>query len=804
MNEHTPSTHHSCCGSTPKPVVEIKPVHSCCGSSPQPLVAIQPVSAQPMHDCCGSSQVKQELSASASSHEHHVHHSADDDMVSCCGDDHGAVPLQKLTPQMLESMFTCPMHQQVRQKGPGSCPLCGMALEPEVVSVHASENPELTDFRFRFRIALALTLPVFLLEMSGHLFGMHTGLDAAVSNWIQLILASPVILWAGAPFFQRGWQSLQTRSLNMFTLIAMGTGVAWIYSIFATLFPSNFPDQFRSMDGSLPVYFEAAAVIVVLVLLGQILELKAREKTSGAIKALLGLTPKTARRIEKKEESEISIDLILPGDRLRIRPGEKIPVDGAVIEGNSHIDESMVTGEPMPVAKKADDKVIAGTVNGTGSLVILAEKVGATTLLAQIVQMVAKAQRSRAPIQRLADTVAGWFVPSVILIAILAFFAWVTFAATEGFSFGLIAAVSVLIVACPCALGLATPMSVMVGMGRGARSGVLIKNAEALEILEKVNTLVIDKTGTLTEGRPALINMTVQPGFTNEQLLSLSAALERSSEHPLGLAIVRAAQMKKLELPRVEQFRAAAGKGVQGHIADNSVALGNDKLMQSLNVDISQMLASADEFRKVGATTMFVAIDNKAAGILVVADPVKSSSLQALKDLHAAGIRIVMLTGDNAVTANSVAKQLGIDEVHADVLPADKHRIVQELKNSGAIVAMAGDGINDAPALAAAHVGIAMGTGTDVAMESAGVTLLRGDLGGIIQAIKLSRAVMRNIRQNLFFAFIYNAAGVPIAAGILFPFFGILLSPIFAAAAMALSSVSVISNALRLGKINID
>ncbi len=718
--------------------------------------------------------------------------------ADCCHPATAPAKPQKITPQMMEAVYTCPMHPEVRQKGPGNCPLCGMALEPEVMTGDEGENPELTDFRHRFWIGLVLTLPVIILEMGGHLTGMDHIINGTTSNWIQLVLATPVILWSGLPFFQRGWQSLKTRALNMFTLIAMGTGVAWVYSIIATLVPGIFPASFQTMDGSVPVYFEAAAVIVILVLVGQILELKARERTSGAIKALLGLAPKTARRLTDQGEEEISLDQIMTGERLRIRPGEKVPVDGSVLEGSSHIDESMVTGEPMPVTKAVGDKVIGATVNGNGSLIIRADKVGAATLLAQIVQMVASAQRSRAPIQRLADSVSGWFVPAVIAIAVIAFVAWALFAQSQGFSFGLIAAVSVLIIACPCALGLATPMSIMVGVGRGAHSGVLIKNAEALEILEKVNTIVIDKTGTLTEGRPALTSVVAQPGFVEEDILRLSAALELGSEHPLGEAIVRGARNRNLDLPKVEQFNAVIGKGVQGRINGKPVALGNRKLMESLNIDISALEKSADQLRSEGGTAIFVAIDNKAAGIIAVADPIKASTQQALQDLRAAGLKIVMLTGDNAVTANAVAKKLGIDEVHADVLPEDKQRIVQELKAKGAIVAMAGDGINDAPALAAAHVGIAMGTGTDVAMESAGITLLRGDLGGIIKAIRLSRAVMRNIRQNLFFAFFYNAVGIPIAAGVLFPVFGILLSPIFAAAAMALSSVSVISNALRL------
>jgi len=703
-----------------------------------------------------------------------------------------------ITSEMMEAIYTCPMHPEIRQKGPGSCPLCGMALEPETITLDDSENPELTDFRRRFWIGLALTIPILILEMGAHLFSLDRLISGNQSNWLQLLFATPVILWAGWPFFERGWHSLKTRALNMFTLIAMGTGVAWIYSVIATLLPDIFPDSFRMTDGSVPVYFEAGAVIVVLVLLGQMLELKARERTSGAIKALLGLTPKTARRVIDNGDEEINIEDIQPGDQLRIRPGEKVPVDGSVVEGNSHVDESMVTGEPMPVEKSIDATVIGGTVNGNGSLIIKAEKVGSDTMLSQIVQMVATAQRSRAPIQRLADKVSGWFLPAVILIAIIAFIVWYVFAQTQGFSYGLIAAVSVLIIACPCALGLATPMSIMVGVGRGAKSGVLIKNAEALEILEKVNTIVVDKTGTLTEGKPALTRVISHGDYSEHQVLQISAALEQGSEHPLAEAIVRGARDKNLELSKVDKFEAVTGKGVRGQIDGKGIALGNSKLMADLNVDISKLEQQADELRSEGGTAMYVAINNRLAGIIAVADPIKASSAGAIKDLHAAGLKVVMLTGDNETTARAVARTLGIDQVHADVLPADKHRIVQELKDAGAIVAMAGDGINDAPALAAADVGIAMGTGTDVAMESAGVTLLRGDLNGIVKAIKLSRAVMRNIRQNLFFAFFYNAAGVPIAAGVLFPFFGILLSPIFAAAAMSLSSVSVVGNALRL------
>lgn len=693
--------------------------------------------------------------------------------------------------------YTCPMHPEVVQQGPGTCPICGMALEPQTITGEEGENPELTDFRRRFWIGLLLTLPVFFLEMGTHVLNFHF-IDKQLSNWMQFALATPVILWSGWPFFERGWASVKSRNLNMFTLIAMGTGVAWIYSIIATALPDIFPASFRGENGAVPVYFEAAAVIVVLVLLGQILELKARERTGGAIKALLGLAPKTARRINGDTEEEIAIEDIQLGDHLRIRPGEKVPVDGVVIEGSSHVDESMVTGEPMPVEKEEGAKVIGGTVNANGSLIIKAEKVGSDTMLSQIVQMVAEAQRSQAPIQRMVDKVSGWFVPIVIVIAIIAFIAWPIFATAQGFSYGLIAAVSVLIIACPCALGLATPMSIMVGVGRGAKAGVLIKNAEALEIMEKVDTLVVDKTGTLTKGRPALTHVSPAEGFTKEDVLTLAASLEQGSEHPLAEAIVRGVEDKNITLSKAESFESVTGKGVKGHINGKTVALGNSKLMNDLGIDSEVMKEEADRYRTEGGTAMFVAIEGKLAGIIAVADPIKDTTPHAIEALHKAGLKIVMLTGDNITTAKSVAEKLGIDEVHADVMPQDKSRIVGELREAGAIVAMAGDGVNDAPALAASHAGIAMGTGTDVAMESAGVTLLRGDLTGIVTAIKLSRATMRNIRQNLFFAFVYNAAGVPVAAGILYPFFGILLSPIIAAAAMSLSSASVVMNALRL------
>lgn len=701
------------------------------------------------------------------------------------------------------AIYTCPMHPQVRQVGPGNCPICGMALEPETITGEEGESPELADFRRRFWIGLALTLPVLALEMGGHLLGLRHYMSSLVSNWIQLGLATPVVLWSGKPFFVRGWQSLKTRNLNMFTLIAIGTGVAWLYSIVATLAPNIFPEAFQQ-NGAVAVYFEAAAVITILVLLGQVLELKAREQTGGAIRALLDLAPKTARRIDENgNEEDVSLDQIKVGDLLRVRPGEKVPLDGIVVEGKSAVDESMVTGESMPVMKQSESKVIGATMNQTGSFVMKAERVGKNTMLSQIVHMVAEAQRSRAPIQRLADIVSSWFVPVVILIAVFSFTGWLLYGPPPAFSYGLIAAVSVLIIACPCALGLATPMSIMVGVGKGAQAGVLIKNAEGLERMEKIDTLVIDKTGTLTEGKPTVTKIVPADNFNEDELLAFAASLEQGSEHPLAHAIVVAAKDKGLSLTAVEGFDSPTGKGVIGKIKGRDIALGNVMLMEECSVDVSSLSARADELRSNGATVIFIAVDGKAAGLLAIADPIKETTPAAIKALHAQGIRIVMLTGDNRRTAEAVAKQLGIEEVEAEILPEDKGRIVRKLQDEGKIVAMAGDGTNDAPALAAADVGIAMGTGTDVAMESAGVTLLKGDLTGIVRARKLSVATMSNIRQNLFFAFVYNMAGVPIAAGVLYPVFGILLSPIIAAAAMSLSSVSVIGNALRLKVRNI-
>jgi Cu+-exporting ATPase len=697
------------------------------------------------------------------------------------------------------TIYTCPMHPEIRQVGPGPCPICGMALEPDIVTADAGPNPELADMTRRLWIGLALATPVFILEMGSHLFGLHHLINPTASNWLQFALATPVVLWAGWPFFERGWKSIQTRNLNMFTLIAIGTGVAWTYSVVATFLPGVFPPALRGHDGAVPVYFEAAAVITVLVLVGQVLELRAREQTGGAIRALLNLTPKTARRLAAGDsEQEIEIDAVSVGDRLRVRPGERIPVDGEAIDGKSFVDESMVTGESNPVSKATGAKLIGGTINGSGTLVMRATGVGRDTMLARIVQMVAEAQRSRAPIQRLADQVASWFVPLVIAAAALAFIAWATFGPEPRFSYALIAAVSVLIIACPCALGLATPMSIMVGVGRGAQSGVLVKSAEALERMEKIDTLVIDKTGTLTEGKPKVTAVRAASSVSETDLLKFAASLEHASEHPLGAAIVAAAKEQNIALSAVSDFDAPSGKGVTGVIDGRRVVVGNRRIMAEAGIDTAAFDAEVERLRSDGATAVYVALDGNAAGVIAVADPIKATTASALRKLADSGIHIIMLTGDNVTTANSVAAKLGISDVKADVLPEDKAKIVQELRRNGHAVAMAGDGVNDAPALAAADVGIAMGTGTDVAIESAGITLLKGDLEGIARARHLSEATMANIRQNLFFAFVYNAAGVPIAAGVLYPAFGLLLSPIIAAVAMSLSSVSVITNALRL------
>ena len=695
--------------------------------------------------------------------------------------------------------WTCPMHPEIVRDGPGSCPICGMALEPLLPSADAGSNAELADMSRRFWIGLGLALPVFVLEMGGHLVDLHRVIDQQTSNWIQFALATPVVLWAGLPFFQRAWDSLKNRSLNMFTLIAMGTGVAWAYSTVATLAPQAFPAAFRTHGGAVASYFEAAAVVTVLVLLGQVLELRARAATGGAIKALLDLTPKLARRVRADGADEaVAVEDVAVGDVLRIRPGEKVPVDGVVTEGRGSVDESMVTGESMPVTKEKEAKLVGGSINQSGGLLMRAEKVGRDTMLSRIVHMVADAQRSRAPIQRLADQVSGYFVPTVIVVAVIAFVVWSVLGPPPAMAYGLIAAVAVLIVACPCALGLATPMSIMVGVGRGAAAGVLIKNAEALERMEKVDTLVVDKTGTLTEGKPTVVAVRPAPGTTEADLLQLAASVERASEHPFAQAIVNAATERKLTLSQPEGVDSPVGKGVLGRVDGRLVVIGNATFLTEQGVDASTLQSVADELRRDGATAVLVGVAGRAAGVIGIADPVKGSTSQALAALKTAGIRVIMLTGDNRTTAEAVARKLGITEVEADVLPDQKGAVVAKLRAEGRVVAMAGDGVNDAPALAAADVGIAMGSGTDVAIESAGITLLKGDLIGIVHAHRLSRATMGNIRQNLFFAFIYNAAGIPIAAGVFYPVFGWLLSPIIAAAAMAASSVSVIANALRL------
>jgi Cu+-exporting ATPase len=693
------------------------------------------------------------------------------------------------------------MHPQIVRDAPGNCPICGMALEPRTVSLEEEENPELTDMRRRFRVSAALTIPLVAAAMAEMLPGqpLEGALPPRAIPWIGLALATPVVLWGGWPFFVRAWSSVIHRALNMFTLIGLGVAVAYAYSVVATLAPRLFPESFRNEHGEVGTYFEAAAVIVTLVLLGQVLELKARSRTGAAIRALLGLAPKTARRLsESGAEEDVPLDQVRAGDRLRVRPGEKVPVDGVVLEGSSAVDESMVTGESIPVEKNPGDRVIGATVNGTGALVMRAERVGAETLLSQIVRMVAEAQRSRAPIQKLADVVAGYFVPAVVGIAIVTFAVWALVGPTPRMAHALVNAVAVLIIACPCALGLATPMSIMVATGKGATAGVLFKNAEAIEVLRKVDTLVFDKTGTLTEGRPRLVSVSPAPGVDEKVLLRFTASLERGSEHPLAAAIVAGAEERRVPLTRAESFESVTGKGVRGSVEGHSVALGNRALFADLGVDPGDLAKTAESLRGDGQTVMFVAIDGKVAGLVGVADPIKETTPAAIRELHAEGLRLVMVTGDSRTTAEAVARKLGLDEVMAEVLPDQKAATVKKLQTEGRTVAMAGDGINDAPALAQAQVGIAMGTGTDVAMESAGVTLVKGDLGGIVRARRLSRATMGNIKQNLFFAFIYNALGVPIAAGVLYPFFGLLLSPIIAAAAMSFSSVSVVGNALRL------
>jgi heavy metal translocating P-type ATPase len=702
--------------------------------------------------------------------------------------------------------YVCPMHSEIIRSEPGSCPKCGMALEPRDVPPEDEENHELIDMSRRFWISTALSIPVFILAMTHDLMpDLISGSFLAHSlPWLEFALATPVVLWGGWPFFPRGWRSVITGNLNMFTLIALGIGVAWGYSLVATVAPEIFPPTLRNSNGMVAVYFEAAAIITALVLLGQVLELRARNSTSQAIKMLLELAPKTARRVHGDgKEEDIPLDQVRPGDVLRVRPGEKIPVDGVVQQGYSSVDESMVTGESIPVEKNAGDHLIGATVNSTGSLLMLAEKVGGETLLAQIVRMVSEAQRSRAPIQKLVDVVAAWFVPAVIIIAVITLIVWWRWGPEPRLAHAIVNAVAVLIIACPCALGLATPMSIMVGTGRGAQLGVLIKNAEALEIMEKIDTLVVDKTGTLTEGKPRLMSVVAGKDFSEEDVLYLGASLERASEHPLAAAIVKGAEEKGIKLTAGEQFQSVTGQGVRGRISDRQVALGNAKLMAAQNIDTTPLQKQADELRLEGQTIMFVAVDGQLGGFISVADPIKPSTPEALKALHDAAIKVVMLTGDNKTTANAVAKKLGIDRVEAEVLPEQKTKIVKKLQAEGHIVAMAGDGINDAPGLAQAHVGIAMGAGTDVAMESAGVTLVKGDLRGIARSRLLSQATMSNIRQNLFFAFIYNALGVPVAAGVLYPFFGILLSPMLAAAAMSFSSVSVIMNALRLRRLSL-
>ncbi|HEY3696450.1 MAG TPA: copper-translocating P-type ATPase [Phenylobacterium sp.] len=691
------------------------------------------------------------------------------------------------------------MHPEVRQAGPGACPICGMALEPVEIGVDTGPNPELIDMTRRFWTGLAMTAPVFVLEMGGHLAGLtHRIGGQQVSNWIQLALATPVVLWAGAPFFVRGWRSVTSRNLNMFTLIALGTGVAWTYSVAATVAPGAFPAVLHSHDGAVPAYFEAAAVITVLVLLGQVLELRARESTGGAIRALLDLAPKQAlRRRSDGSDETIPLERVQVGDRLRVRPGDRVPVDGEVVEGRSAVDESMVTGESLPVAKAAGDKVVGGSVNQTGALIIRAEKVGRDTLLAQIVQLVAQAQRSRAPVQRLADRVAGWFVPAVLAAGAAAFAAWLAFGPEPRLSYALLAAVSVVIIACPCALGLATPMSIMVGVSRGAEAGVLIRDAEALERFGRIDTLVFDKTGTLTLGRPEATRVIVT-GIAEDELLRLAASVERASEHPLAAAIIRAAEARALALATVDDFDAAPGKGAHGTVEGRRIAIGDKRFLSELGVEIGALAEDADAARRDGATVVYVAVAGRPAGAIAIADPVKPEAAAVLAALRGEGLRIVMLTGDNRTTAEAIARSLGIDQVEAEAAPQEKAAVVERLKRQGRVVAMVGDGVNDAPALAAADVGVAMGAGTDVAIESAGVTLLTGDLTGVLKARRLSRAVMRNIRQNLIFAFVYNAAGIPLAAGVFYPMFGLLLSPVVAAAAMSVSSVSVIGNALRL------
>ena len=744
----------------------------------------------------------------AHGHHEHQHHGAGHDCCHAGGDtDAGADGKYNLVPPAYSgTVYTCPMHPNVRDVRNSGCPICGMALEPEGIVVGAEDTSELDDMTRRFWISAIFTVPLAIYAMGDLIPGkpLEGLLPAGWAQWAQFALAVPVVLWGGWPFFQRGARSLRTMNLNMFTLISLGVGVAFIFSLVATAFPGIFPHAFRNEAGEVSVYFEAAAVITTLVLLGQVLELRARSATSGAIRALLELTPPTANRIMADgQDEEVSVDDIQAGDRLRVRPGEKVPVDGEVVEGRSNVDESMITGEPIPVEKAAGDPVTGGTVNGTGSFIMAATRVGEDTMLSQIVRMVVEAQRSRAPIQKLADTVAGLFVPVVVLTAIVTFIIWAVFGPHPAMAFAIVNAVAVLIIACPCALGLATPMSIMVATGKGAQSGILIKNAEALETLEKVDTIVVDKTGTLTEGKPKLVTVEPAEGLAEADFLSYAAAIERGSEHPLAQAIVNGAEERGAVRLAASDFESVTGEGAQGRVDGKRLAIGNAKMMRRVGAFDDALKARAESYRREGQTVMFVALDGKPAGLIGVADPIKATTPDAIAALHKAGMKVVMLTGDSQATAEAVARQIGIDEVHADVSPEDKNRIIRELQSQGAIVAMCGDGINDAPALAQADVGIAMGTGTDVAMESASLTLVKGDLRGVARAQRLSRATMGNIRQNLFFAFVYNSLGVPVAAGVLYPFFGLLLSPIIAAAAMSLSSVSVIANALRLRSVKL-
>lgn len=755
-------------------------------------------------------EVKAEGDTQAHGHNHDSHHGSSHSIDTPSSSEIENSKYNLVPDDYEGTAYTCPMHPQVRDVKNSGCPICGMALEPETVSLEEEDTTELDDMTRRFWVCTVLTIPLFIIAMS-EMVGINLnsiladyGISNKGLNIIQLVLATPVVVWGAKPFFIRGWQSIKTMNLNMFTLIAIGTGAAYLFSIVATFFPDIFPPSFKDHSGQVGVYFEAAAVITTLVLLGQVLELRARSQTSGAIRSLLELAPPTARRVDEQgQEVEVSLEEVKTGDKLRIRPGEKVPVDGLVINGESRIDESMVTGEPMPVSKSVNDSVTGGTVNGTGTLLIEAIKVGQDTVLSKIVQMVSEAQRSQAPIQRQVDKVSSWFVPAVIVSAVITFIVWAIFGPEPALAYALVNAIAVLIIACPCALGLATPMSIMVGTGKGAQHGVLIKNAEVLERMEKVDTIVVDKTGTLTEGKPKLTSIDVSSGWQEDDILALVAAVEASSEHPLATAIVEAAKERDLNLPTATNFDSITGEGAKASVNNHDVAIGNDKLMKHLNSYDSALSDQADKRRSDGETVMFVAIDNKPAGLISVSDPIKTSTKDAIDFLHSENLKVIMLTGDNEVTAQAVAKKIGIDEVYADVSPEDKKRIVQQLESNGLTVAMAGDGINDAPALAQATVGIAMGTGTDVAMESAGITLIKGDLMGIAKAHKLSEATMQNIRQNLFFAFVYNSLGIPVAAGLLYPFFGVLLSPMIAAAAMSLSSVSVIGNALRLRGLNL-